>query len=156
TTHCTGASQSGTGENSAAEHCTGTDNSCVYVFQASGFECRASAGQCDVAETCTGTSGTCPADVFASSTTHCTGASQSGTCDNNAADHCTGTDNSCVDVFQASGFECRASAGQCDVAETCTGTSGACPADVFASSTTHCTGASQSGTFDNNAADHCT
>src|SRR5438093_3222861 len=46
--------------------------------------------------------------------------------------------------------------GQCDVAERCTGTSGACPADVFASSATSCTGTSQGDTCDNDAADHCT
>src|SRR6185436_15684556 len=114
-----------------------------------------SAGQCDVAESCTGSSGACPADGFASDTTSCTGASQGGACDNNAADHCSGTSNSCVDAFQASTFECRGSAGQCDVAESCTGSSGTCPADGFASDTTSCTGASQSGACDDNAADHC-
>src|SRR5439155_45288 len=48
---------------------------------------------------------------------------------------------------------CRTSAGQCDVAENCTGTSGACPADGFASSATTCTGTSQGGACD--GADHC-
>src|SRR2546427_10931298 len=81
-----------------------------------------------LAETCTGTSGTCPADAFASSSTHCTGASQGGACDDDAADHCSGTNNTCVDEYQAATVTCRASAGQCDVAETCTGTSGTCPA----------------------------
>src|SRR2546426_1786483 len=56
----------------------------------------------------------------ASSTTSCMGASQGGSCDNDAADHCTGTSNSCVDVFQSSTFVCRASAGQCDVDGKCT------------------------------------
>src|SRR5205814_8183018 len=51
---------------------------------------------------------------------------------------------------------CGRSAGQCDVAETCTGTAGACPADGFASASTSCTGASQGGACDNDAADHCT
>src|SRR5438046_7624853 len=100
-------------------------------------------------------SGLCRSDGFASASTSCTGASQGGLCDNDAADHCTGTDNSCVDVFQAASHTCRASAGQCDVAETCTGTSGACPADGFASSSTSCTGASQGGLCDNDAAHHC-
>src|SRR5439155_1271367 len=137
-THCLGASQSGACDDNAADHCTGTGNACVDVFRAAGYTCRDSAGQCDVAETCTGTSGACPVDGFASSSTHCTGASQSGACDDNAADHCTGTSNSCVDVFRAPGYTCRASAGQCDVAETCTGTAGAWPADVIAASSTHC------------------
>src|SRR5207244_1692908 len=155
-TSCTGASQSGVCDNDAADHCLGTNNLCVDVFQTASYTCRASAGQCDVAETCTGTSGACPADGFASASTSCTGASQGGACDKDAADHCLGTSNSCVDVFQTASYTCRATAGQCDVAETCTGTSGACPADGFASSSTHCTGASQSGVCDNDAADHCT
>src|SRR5205814_8315349 len=151
-----GASQGGACDDNAADHCTGSGNACVDVFRAAGSTCRDSAGQCDVAETCSGTSGACPVDGFASSSTHCLGASQSGACDDNAADHCTGSGNACVDVFQAAGYTCRDSAGQCDVAETCTGTSGACPADGFASSSTHCTGASQSGACDDNAAEHCT
>jgi len=134
----------------------GTTGSCctsTCTFKTSGTQCRASAGQCDVAETCTGSSSTCPNNAFASSSTSCTGASQGGGCDNDAADHCTGTSNVCVDVFQTSGTQCRASAGQCDVAETCSGSSGACPADGFASSATSCTGTSQGGACD--GADHC-
>src|SRR5207253_1386647 len=126
----------------------GTSNTCVDVFKSSSTVCRASAGQCDVAETCTGTSGTCPADAFASSSTSCTGTSEGGACDNDAGDHCSGTANTCVDAFKSASFVCRASAGQCDVAETCTGSSGTCPADTFASSSTSCTGASQGGACD--------
>src|SRR3989442_14927551 len=100
---------------------------------------------------CTGTSGACPADGFKSSSTHCTGASQGGACDDDAADHCSGTSDSCVDVVEPATTTCRASAGQCDVAEMCTGTSGACPADGFKSSSTHCTGASQGGACDDDA-----
>src|SRR4030095_1855099 len=59
----------------------------------------------------------------------------------------------CADVFQPSTFTCRGAAGQCDVAETCPGSSGVCPADVFASSATSCTGTSTGGACD--AADHC-
>ena len=32
-------------------------------------------------------------------------------------------------LFEAAGTPCRAAAGVCDLAETCTGTSGTCPAD---------------------------
>src|SRR5438093_1391345 len=133
-----GSSQGGACDNDAADHCTGTSNTCVDIFQSSTFVCRASAGQCDVAETCTGSSGTCPADGFAASTTSCTEASPGGACENGAAAHGTGTSNTCVDIFQSSTFVCRASAGQCDVAETCTGSSGACPADGFQPSGTGC------------------
>ena len=129
TASCTGASQGGTCDNDAADHCTGADNNCVDVFQTAAFTCRADAGQCDVAESCTGTSGACPADAFEPSTASCSGASQGGTCDNDPADHCTGASNNCVDVFQTAAFTCRGAAGICDAAEACTGTSGACPVD---------------------------
>jgi hypothetical protein len=154
-TACTGTSQAGACDNDAADHCSGTANTCLDQFQASSFTCRASAGQCDVAETCTGSSSVCPADGFASAATACTGASQGGACDDDAADHCSGTANTCLDQFQASSFTCRASAGQCDVAESCTGSSGLCPIDGFASVATICTGASQGGACDNDTADHC-
>src|SRR5581483_3600094 len=130
----------------------GTAGSCCTSscqFKGAGITCRASAGQCDVAETCTGSSATCPADGFASSATTCTGASQGGVCDNDPGDHCLGTANTCVDSFKSSATVCRGSAGQCDLAETCTGSSGACPADTFAPSSTTCTGASQGGACDN-------
>ena len=48
---------------------------------------------------------------------------------------------------------CRADAGQCDVAENCTGSSGTCPTDGFAANTVGCTGTSQGGACD--GADHC-
>src|SRR5438309_1199411 len=151
-----GSSQGGVCDDDPADHCTGTSNVCVDAYQAATVTCRPSAGQCDVAEMCTGTSGTCPADAFQSATTHCMGSSQSGVCDDDPADHCTGTSNVCVDAYKAASVTCRASAGQCDVAEMCTGTSGTCPADAFPTSRTHCMGSSQGGVCDDDAADHCT
>src|SRR5581483_2328007 len=142
-------------DNDPADHCLGTANTCVDAFKSSATVCRGSAGQCDVAENCTGTSGSCPTDGFASSSTTCTGSSQGGACDNDPGDHCLGTANTCVDAFKSSATVCRGSAGQCDVAENCTGSSGSCPADVFKSSATSCTGTSQGGVCDNDAADHC-
>src|SRR5207247_6248602 len=123
-------------DDNAADHCTGSGNACVDVFRAAGSTCRESAGQCDVAEACTGASGGSPADGFASSSTHCTGASQSGACDDNTADHCTGSGNACVDVFQAAGYTDRNSVGQGDGAETCPGTAGACQEQGFGSTAT--------------------
>src|SRR5262249_54715433 len=140
-----------------AESCTGSSADCpADAFQPSSFVCRASVGQCNLAEQCTGSSEACPANAFAVSSTHCTGASQEGACDNDTADHCTGTDNSCVNVYQPGNFVCRSSAGQCDVAEQCTKSNRTCPADAFASSATNCTGASQGGACDNDGADRCT
>src|SRR5207247_10395885 len=69
------------------------------------------------------------------------------------AEHCSPTIRACGHVFSPASTVCRASAGQCDVAENCTGSSGACPADGFASSATTCTGVSQGGACDNT--DHC-
>jgi hypothetical protein len=152
-TTCTGTSNGGACD--ATDHCSGVANTCLDVFQSSGFTCRVDAGSCDIAETCTGSSGACPADAFEPAATLCAGASQGGACDNDAADHCSGSGNSCVDVFQAIGFTCRVDAGQCDVAETCTGSSGTCPADAFEPAATGCAGASQGGACDNDAADHC-
>jgi cysteine-rich repeat protein len=55
-------------------------------------------------------------------------------------------------LFEAAGTSCRASAGPCDVAETCTGTSAACPADQLAAAGTTCRAAA--GTCD--VAETCT
>src|SRR5207249_2211169 len=122
---CTGASQGDACDDDAADHCTGTSaTTCVDVFRASSFTCRASAGQCDVAESCTGSSGACPAD--AKSTAQCRA---TGDCD--IAESCNGVSNDCpADSFKPMGTVCRGSAGVCDVAETCSGTSPACPADA--------------------------
>jgi cysteine-rich repeat protein len=43
-------------------------------------------------------------------------------------------------TFRAGGQTCRTSAGICDVVETCTGSSGSCPADGFVNSSTQCRG----------------
>ena len=97
---CTGASQGDLCDDDAADHCTGTSNACVDEFQLATVVCNADAGQCDVEELCTGTAGACPADAFELATVSCTGASQGDLCDDDAADHCTGTSNACVDEFQ--------------------------------------------------------
>src|SRR5262249_26890347 len=130
--------------------CDGTDScdgagKCVDGFQSATTTCRESAGQCDVAESCTGSSGACPADGFAPKTTACTGTSNGGPCD--GTDSCDGA-GKCGDAFQSAPTPCRESAGECDVAESCTGSSGACPADGFAPKTTACTGPSSGGACD--------
>jgi len=51
----------------------------------------------------------------------------------------------CQHTAGNAGGVCRASAGGCDVAETCTGSSTACPADGFANSGTVCRAASSAG-----------
>ncbi len=52
-------------------------------------------------------------------------------------DTCNGS-GACTHPAGNAGTECRGVAGPCDVAETCTGTSSACPADAFASTATVC------------------
>ena len=119
--------------------CNTSDGSCSYPAGNSGTECRPSAGQCDVAESCTGASGACPANGFQPNTTSCVGTSNGDACD--GTDSCDGAGN-CDDGYLASTSTCRPSAGQCDVAESCTGTSGACPANGFQPNTTSCVGTS--------------
>jgi hypothetical protein len=46
--------------------------------------------------------------------------------------------NATCDGFLTAGTECRAAAGECDMAETCDGAAGACPADVLAPAGTAC------------------
>src|SRR5205807_3980331 len=62
------------------------------------------------------------------------------TSDGNACtlDQCDGTNVTCQHPAGNAGATCRASAGACDVAETCTGASTTCPADGFLSSSTIC------------------
>src|SRR5207247_2557031 len=135
----------------ATDHCSGTANACVDEFQPSTVTCRASAGQCDVGEQYSGITGTCPADGFALPTTTCVGTSKGGA--RGATDHRRGTANACGDEFQPSAVTCRASAGQCDVAEQCTGLTGTWPADGFALPTPTGLRTSNGGACD--ATDHC-
>ena len=154
TTPCTGASQADQCDDDAADRCAGTSNACVDAFKASGTSCGDSGTECRNQDTCSGSSGQCTDNGFKLNTTSCTGASQGDLCDDDAADHCTGSSDACVDVYRASGTTCRGSTGQCDVAEACTGSSGACPTDGFASVSVNCVGTSNGGPCD--ATDHCT
>ena len=115
--------------------CDPGTGACTYPAGNAGTECRASAGQCDVAESCTGSSGACPANGFQPNTTTCVGTSNGDACD--GTDSCNGS-GACIDGYLAATTECRASAGQCDVAESCTGTSGACPGDARKSNGAAC------------------
>src|SRR5207247_6212212 len=55
-----------------------------------------------------------------------------------ALDQCDGTADTCQHPAGHAGTECRAAAGACDVAETCTGTSTDCPADAKRPAGTEC------------------
>src|SRR5207249_3317422 len=130
--------------------CDGTHVTCQHPAGNAGVMCRASAGDCDVAETCNGTSTACPADTFLPATPLCratagdcatavlspgTGAAcpadtkkasrTACTDDGNpcSRDKCDGSGDDCQHPAGNAGAVCRAPAGDCDVAETCTGTS---------------------------------
>src|SRR5207244_10644562 len=66
-------------------------------------------------------------------------------------DQCDGTSVDCQHPAGNAGAVCRAAAGPCDVAETCTGTSATCPADGFASSSVEC----RSATGECDLAENC-
>jgi len=95
-------------------------------------ECRADAGECDVAEYCDG-AGSCPADVYEPEGTAC-GDPADTVCDN--PDTCDAS-GGCQANSEPVTTECRADAGECDVAEYCDG-AGSCPADVLKPAGTPC------------------
>ncbi len=132
-----------------------TDPDCGAVCT-SGDCCNLATGQYKTAGTvigtckkCTGSSNT---SVFQTSSEdlggNCmTGAAGSATaCQSN---NCSGTTDSCG--FVGAGTSCRASAGVCDSAETCTGSGFSCPIDSFLSNSTIC----NTGTFNTPASGFC-
>src|SRR2546429_43722 len=129
-----GAACTDDGNPCTLDQCSGTSSTCQHPAGNAGAACRAAAGECDLAETCTGTSATCPTnDVKKASALGCTD-------DRNPCtlDQCDGTSNACQHPAGNAGATCRAVAGPCDVAETCTGTSTTCPANGFLSASTVC------------------
>jgi hypothetical protein len=149
TGNCDTCSGSGTAFNCAANAtaCTGNCDTCSGSGTA--FNCAADAtactGNCD---TCSG-SGTafnCAADA-----TQCTGncdvCSGSGTAFSCAAsealcpgacDQCSGSGTAFSCSFLPNTTQCRSSAGVCDPAEFCTGSSASCPGDTLSPSNTPC------------------
>lgn len=118
-----------------AESCTGTSADCpVDAVEQAGIVCRSAHGECNPEEVCDGVNAECPADVYAPAGTACSDTqadcfvalcSASGVCQQQGG-------------FVAAGTECRASAGDCDVAETCDGVSGYCPHDARVAADTTC------------------
>src|SRR5207245_4524241 len=126
----------------------GTAGSCCSAacrFVPSTTVCRAAANECDLADSCTGSSATCPADAVKAAGTVCTD-------DGNACttDVCNGTAGApaCTHPAGNAGTVCRAAAGECDVAETCDGTSTACPTDAKQAAGTACTADANPCTLD--------
>jgi|GEM_PF-3354611 len=73
-------------------------------------------------------------------------------CNASACEQCKPSDGPCCDSNGCflSGV-CRASAGSCDIAESCTGGSAACPIDAFKTNVNICS----TGSFNNPAANSC-
>src|SRR5207244_3591231 len=116
--------------------CNGTVGApaCTHAAGNAGTVCRAAAGGCDVAETCTGTSTACPADTKQPAGSACTADANPCT-----LDQCDGSTTTCTHPAGNAGTVCRAAAGECDLAESCTGTSTTCPTDAFKTNGTACT-----------------
>src|SRR5262249_8722121 len=140
-----------------AENCTGASAQCPPDTKSTAV-CRAAAGPCDVAESCNGSSESCPPGGFQPSTTGCRSAA--GGCDGGEKRTGAGaragpagtegqgagrqaggpvgggegwqrfSDRWSAEGLQPSTTVCRSAAGVCDVAESCTGTGAACPADT--------------------------
>src|SRR5439155_22762545 len=89
----------------------------------------------------------CPADAKEPAGTACT--DDGNPC---SRDECDGSNDDCQHPAGNAGAVCRAAAGDCDVDETCTGTSTACPPDDFTPATTVCR--ASAGECD--PAEHCT
>src|SRR5262249_26774902 len=96
--------------------CNGTDT-------CSGGTCTHSGNPCTGGPECAQTCNEAADNCFDPSGTACTGDTNPCT-----LDQCNGA-GACTHPAGHAGAVCRPSVGQCDVAETCTGTSTACPSD---------------------------
>ena len=109
---------------------------CANQTDRGGTACRAASGVCDLADTCVDGSSSCT-DAKKGAGTACTDDGLPCT-----LDECDGSSKSCQHPAGNSGTVCRSSAGVCDPAETCNGTSTSCPSDSLASSSQQCRSAS--------------
>jgi hypothetical protein len=102
------------------------------VCSTDGNNCGDAGSECINQDKCT--AGVCSDNGFKTVGTSC-GSSASTAC--TKPDACDGA-GSCLTNNEPSTTVCRASAGDCDVAESCDGVSDLCPANGFAPSTTTC------------------
>src|SRR5207253_3576189 len=118
-----------------AETCTGSSPSCPPdLFRSSSTVCRAAEGECDLAETCPGNGPDCPPDTKEANGTACTGDGNPCT-----TDTCDGTNVTCQHAAGNPGAVCRGAANDCDLQETCTGSSPSCPTNLVKAAGTACT-----------------
>src|SRR5439155_1241462 len=101
------------------ELCTGTSTVCAGdAVKAPTTRCRASAGECDPTELCTGAQAACPSDAKKGAGTACT--ADANPC---SLDQCDGVNDDCQHPAGNAGATCRASVGECDATEVCSGAS---------------------------------
>jgi choice-of-anchor A domain-containing protein len=160
------------GECDVAEFCTGSSASCpANGYQASGAECSSDGNAC-TSDVCDGAGGcghpqlpagtVCGSWQVCSSTGQCVNANEcwiggiqyaaGATNPNGPCQVCDPSRSASDWSFAPATTQCRGSAGVCDAAEYCTGSSAACPADTKQPATTVCRGSA--GTCD--VAEYCT
>ncbi|MBX7191712.1 MAG: hypothetical protein K1X94_06630 [Sandaracinaceae bacterium] len=128
----------------AREVCDGTSGVCPpdVVLPVGSAVCRPASGDCDVAESCDGVSASCPPDGFQMAGRVCAAGTCNGlgACDSSCTEGaacapanpcavgtmaCSPTPHCVETAARPPGTICRPSAGACDVAEICDGTT--CP-----------------------------
>ena len=129
------------------------------VFDRFAVESAPAAGGCSTATDCTGTAPICTQFACVSGACVAQNVSSGTSCANDGltctTDLCNGA-GACVHQPGNAGAVCRASAGECDAAETCTGTSATCPADVVVGNGTPCTNDGNPCTADVCSSGSCT
>ncbi|MEI6835975.1 MAG: hypothetical protein WCK59_04020 [Candidatus Falkowbacteria bacterium] len=130
---------------------TGTCDNVTVRGTSNGSLCTGAVGES--ASACVGGSSTCAnqcSDTVDNDSNGYTDAQDTGC---GGGGQCTS--GTCCDIpngrFKTSGTTCRASAGVCDIAETCTGASASCPTDAFQTSAYKCL----TDTFDTPASGAC-
>lgn len=138
---CTGTDTACPPDVGAPDHTTCDDeNPCSVNDECLGGSCTGSPGNpgalcfkpppfapCELQEFCTGTSTDCPPIEIAPAGTPC---GSSGAC---TTSECDGSSRFCFSSSpKPAGTVCRAATDACDLAETCDGTTDACPFDALA------------------------
>ena len=110
----------------------------VYILR----NVQPSGGGCSVAADCPGTPAECTQKACIAGQCQVVPVSAGTPCTDDGSlctvDQCNGS-GACAHTPGNAGTVCRAAAGQCDVAESCTGSSPACPADGSVPAGTPCT-----------------
>jgi hypothetical protein len=137
------------GQCDVAENCTGGSAACpADGFEPQGTDCSfdenpCTDDECNASGACVAgpNAETCDDGLFCNGTDTCV----EGACTGHSGDPCAGggiCGDNCQEetdsCFDSAATVCRPSGGVCDVAENCTGTSGACPSDTVVASTTVC------------------